>query len=198
MLLGSASLTLQQGLADSLAGRYELIRADHWDLGECEKAFGWDLDTFLKFGGYPGCAELIADVPRWRAFIRDSVVEPVLLKDLLAMTAITKPALFRQTFELAMAYCDRPGDCGGGCWRRQWAPPYADGSDPSTTGAMAGRKWTTWWIPAHACMRWRSSPGGSGAPVGWRPLCRVGNRMVWEIVSRSSVRTKEEVASPAR
>lgn len=113
MLLGSASLTLQQGLADSLAGRYELIRADHWDLGECEKAFGWDLDTFLKFGGYPGCAELIADVPRWRAFIRDSVVEPVLLKDLLAMTAITKPALFRQTFELAMAYCDRPGDWRG-------------------------------------------------------------------------------------
>lgn len=104
VLLGSASLTLQQGLADSLAGRYEIIRADHWDLGECEKAFGWDLSTFLKFGGYPGCAELAGEVPRWRAFIRDAIIEPVLLKDLLAMTAIAKPALFRQTFELALSY----------------------------------------------------------------------------------------------
>jgi len=104
VLLGSASLTLQQGLADSLAGRYELIRVDHWDLGECSRAFGWDLNTFLKFGGYPGAAELTADVIRWRAFIRDAIVEPVLLKDLLAMTAIAKPALFRQTFELALSY----------------------------------------------------------------------------------------------
>jgi hypothetical protein len=104
VLLGSASLTLQQGLADSLAGRYELIRAEHWDLGECEQAFGWDLNTFLKFGGYPGCAELVGEVPRWQAYVRDAVIEPVLLKDLLALTAIAKPALFRQTFELAMSY----------------------------------------------------------------------------------------------
>jgi hypothetical protein len=104
VLLGSASLTLQQGLADSLAGRYELIRADHWTLAECEQAFGWDLDMFLKFGGYPGAAELAGDVPRWRAFVRDAVIEPVLLKDLLALTPIGKPALFRQTFELALAY----------------------------------------------------------------------------------------------
>ena len=51
VLLGSASLPLQQGLADSLAGRYELIRVDHWNLDECERAFGWDLDTFLRNGG---------------------------------------------------------------------------------------------------------------------------------------------------
>jgi len=104
VLLGSASLTLQQGLADSLAGRYELIRVGHWDLSECDRAFGWDLDTFLTFGGYPGAAELIDDVPRWRAFVRDSIIEPVLLRDLLALTAIAKPALFRQTFELSLSY----------------------------------------------------------------------------------------------
>jgi len=104
VLLGSASLTLQQGLADSLAGRYELIRADHWSLDECEEAFGWDLETFLAFGGYPGAAELIGDVRRWQAFVRDAIVEPVLLKDLLGMTPIAKPALFRQTFELSLSY----------------------------------------------------------------------------------------------
>ena len=104
VLLGSASLTLQRGLADSLAGRYELVRADHWDLAECEKAFGWELDDYLKFGGYPGAAELTSDVPRWRRFIRDAIIEPVLLKDLLALAAVNKPALFRQTFELALAY----------------------------------------------------------------------------------------------
>ncbi len=104
VLMGSASLTLQQGLADSLAGRYELIRAEHWNLAECHEAFGWNLDTFLKFGGYPGAAELTHDVPRWRAFVRDAIVEPVLIKDLLAFAFIAKPALFRQTFDLAMAY----------------------------------------------------------------------------------------------
>lgn len=104
VLLGSASLPLQQGLADSLAGRYELVRADHWNLAECEVAFGWDLNMFIKFGGYPGAAELVNDVSRWCSFLRDSIIEPVLLKDLLSLTAISKPALFRQTFELALSY----------------------------------------------------------------------------------------------
>ena len=104
VLLGSASLTLQQGLAESLAGRYEIVRADHWNLSECEQAFGWDFDAFLKYGGYPGAAELVSDLERWRAYIRNSIIEPVLLKDLLSLTVINKPALFRKTFELAMSY----------------------------------------------------------------------------------------------
>ena len=106
VLLGSASLSLQKGLGESLAGRYEIIPADHWNLNECREAFGWKLREFLKFGGYPAAAELTDDTPRWQHFIRNSIIEPVLIKDILGLSTvnINKPALFRQTFELAMAY----------------------------------------------------------------------------------------------
>ncbi len=104
VLLGSASLALQQGLGESLAGRYELIPAHHWSLNECAHAFGWNLEQFLAFGGYPAAAELTSDVTRWQQYLRDAIVEPVLLKDILGLTMVRKPALFRQTFALAMAY----------------------------------------------------------------------------------------------
>lgn len=104
VLLGSASLSLQQGLSESLAGRYEVIPAHHWNLSECSRAFGWKLEDFLMFGGYPAAAELVEDVARWQSFLRDSIIEPVLIKDILGLATVGKPALFRQTFELSMAY----------------------------------------------------------------------------------------------
>ncbi len=104
VLLGSASLGLQRGLAESLAGRYEIIPAHHWNLDECDRAFGWDVDDFLKFGGYPAAAQLAGDVERWQSYIKNSIIEPVLIRDILGLTTINKPALFRQTFELAMSY----------------------------------------------------------------------------------------------
>ncbi len=104
VLLGSASLSLQKGLAESLAGRYELILANHWCLDECYQAFGWGLDEFLKYGGYPAAAELTHDIKRWQSFIRNSIIEPVLIKDILGITTLNKPSLFRQTFELSMSF----------------------------------------------------------------------------------------------
>jgi len=104
VILGSASLSLQRGLGESLAGRYEIIPAHHWSLGECRSAFGWDLDTYLAFGGYPAAAELIGEPERWRRFVRDAIIEPVLMKDILGLSAVNKPALFRQVFELAVSY----------------------------------------------------------------------------------------------
>ena len=104
VLLGSASLGLQRGLAESLAGRYEIIPAHHWNLEECGRAFGWDVEEFLKFGGYPAAAQLASDVERWQSYIRNSIIEPVLIRDILGLTSVNKPALFRQTFELAMSY----------------------------------------------------------------------------------------------
>ena len=104
VLLGSASLSLRQGMQESLAGRYERIDAHHWSLAECQESLGWSLDEYLKFGGYPAAGELVSDLDRWQNFIRNSIVEPVLFKDILGLTSINKPALFRQTFELSMAY----------------------------------------------------------------------------------------------
>ena len=104
VLLGSASLSLQRGLSESLAGRYEVLHVHHWQFGECKEAFDWTLDQFLMFGGYPAGAELIEDIPRWQSFIREGIIEPVLTKDLQGMVNIRKPALFRQLFELALKY----------------------------------------------------------------------------------------------
>jgi predicted AAA+ superfamily ATPase len=104
VLLGSASLGLQRGRAESLAGRYEIIPAHHWNLDECNRAFGWNIEEFLKFGGYPAAAQLTGDLERWQNYIRNSIIEPVLIRDILGFTSVNKPALFRQTFELAMSY----------------------------------------------------------------------------------------------
>jgi len=104
VLLGSASLSLQRGLSESLAGRYEMLHAYHWNLQECREALGWSLDEYLKFGGYPAAGEIVGDINRWQSFMRNSIIEPVLFKDILGLSSVGKPALFRQTFELAMAY----------------------------------------------------------------------------------------------
>jgi uncharacterized protein len=104
VLLGSASWTIEAGLGDTLAGRFEITRAYHWTYQECISAFGWGLIDFLKYGGYPVPAQFIDDSDRWQRFILDSIVEPMLSKDILPLKQIAKPALFRQAFALAMSY----------------------------------------------------------------------------------------------
>ena len=51
---GSSRLLLEQGLTESLAGRFEIIYMTHWKLEEMEQAFGWDTTKYAWFGGYPG------------------------------------------------------------------------------------------------------------------------------------------------
>lgn len=104
VLLGSAALLVQHGLSESLAGRFELIRAPHWSFGEMRDAFGFSLDEFVYFGGYPGAADLIGDERRWAAFILDSIVETTISRDLLLLTRVDKPALLRSLFRLVCDY----------------------------------------------------------------------------------------------
>jgi len=104
VLLGSAPLLVRRGLSDSLAGRFELIRVPHWSFGEMRAAFGWGLERFLYFGGYPGAAELVDDEERWRRYILDSLVETTISRDVLLLNPVTKPALLRQLFRLGCEY----------------------------------------------------------------------------------------------
>lgn len=104
VLTGSSPLLMQQGLSESLAGRFEVIRASHWTWPECRAAFGWDLDTFIYHGGYPGAATLIGEPSRWREYVSNGVVETSVSRDILLMTRIDKPALLRQVFSLACEY----------------------------------------------------------------------------------------------
>jgi predicted AAA+ superfamily ATPase len=100
VILGSSPLLMQRGLSESLAGRFEIIPITHWTFSEMKQAFGWTLDEYLYFGGYPGAHDLISDTERWSRFIMDSLIETTLSRDIFLMTQINKPALFRQLFEL--------------------------------------------------------------------------------------------------
>lgn len=104
VLLGSAALLVQRGLSESLTGRFELIRAPHWSFGEMRDAFGFNLDEFVHFGGYPGAADLIEDERRWAAYVLDSIVETTISRDLLLLTRVDKPALLRSLFRLVCDY----------------------------------------------------------------------------------------------
>lgn len=104
VLLGSSPLLVQQGLSESLAGRYEVLRMTHWSFEEMNDAFAFTLDQYIYFGGFPGSAGRIADEQRWRAYVRDALIEPNIQKDVLAMSRVDKPALLRQLFEVGCSY----------------------------------------------------------------------------------------------
>lgn len=104
MLLGSSTLLLQKGLTESLARRFEVTPMMHWSFEECRDAFGWNADQFIYFGGYPGAAVLIEEQDRWARYIRDSLIETTVSKDILHMVTIHKPILLRRLFELGCHY----------------------------------------------------------------------------------------------
>jgi uncharacterized protein len=104
VILGSSQLLLQQGLSESLAGRFEIIPVTHWSFREMKEAFGWSLEQYLYFGGYPGAATLIEDENRWKRYIVDALIETTLSRDILLMTRVDKPALLRRLFKLACVY----------------------------------------------------------------------------------------------
>lgn len=107
ILLGSSSLLMQKGLTESLAGRFEIHRHNHWSFAECKDFFKLRLEEYIYFGGYPGALPLRKDENRWGRYIRDSLIETVLSKDVLLMSPINKPALLRQLFGLCL---DHPAE----------------------------------------------------------------------------------------
>ncbi len=104
VILGSAPLLIARGLSESLAGRFELIRLGHWRYAEMRDAFGFTLEQFIFYGGYPGAAPLIHDEPRWAAYVNDALIETTISKDVLLMAPVQKPALLRRLFDLACVY----------------------------------------------------------------------------------------------
>jgi len=104
VLLGSSRLLIQKGLTESLAGRFETINMGHWSFPEMEAAFGWNINQYIYFGGYPGSAPLIEDMERWKNYIKDSLIETSISKDILMLTRVDKPALLKRLFELGSLY----------------------------------------------------------------------------------------------
>lgn len=104
VLSGSSRLLIEKGLTESLHGRFELIQVPHWSFSEMQEAFGFSLEEYIYFGGYPGCAHLIKNEKRWKNYMRDSIIETSISKDILMLTTITKPALLHQLFDLGAVY----------------------------------------------------------------------------------------------
>jgi uncharacterized protein len=93
-------------LSESLAGRFEVIPITHWSFKEMHELFGWTLDKYLYFGGYPGAALLADedDPSRWGHYINESLIETTISRDILLMTQVNKPALLRRLFHLGCNY----------------------------------------------------------------------------------------------
>lgn len=104
VLLGSAPLLIQKGLTESLAGRFEMLHLPHWSFTEMQEAFGWDLNHYLFYGGYPGAAPLISNHQRWRRYLLDSLIETTISRDILLMTRVDKPALLRRLFQVGCSH----------------------------------------------------------------------------------------------
>ena len=104
VLLGSAPLLMQKNLSEALTGRFEPLPVIHWSFAEMSAAFGFDLPTYLYFGGYPGAERYRSDSSRWRRHVTQVIIEPNIDRDILALQRVEKPALLKQLFELGAHY----------------------------------------------------------------------------------------------
>lgn len=104
VLLGSSRLLIQQGLNESLAGRFETLFVGHWSFSEMKEAFDFNLEQYVYYGAYPGAANLLPDEDRWKNYIKDSLIETSISKDILMLTRIDKPALLKRLFEIGCLY----------------------------------------------------------------------------------------------
>jgi hypothetical protein len=88
-----------------LAGRFERLTLSHWSAGSLATAFQLSpseaAELLVRMGSYPGAFPLRHDVARWSAYVRDAILEPAVGRDLLALSAVRRPALLRQVFGLA-------------------------------------------------------------------------------------------------
>ncbi len=100
ILSGSAPLLMQQGLTESLQGRFETIQLKHWSFTEMAAAFGVDVDRYVYFGGWPGAAGYMHDHGRWQDYLVRALMEPNIERDILAMQRVDKPALLKRLFEV--------------------------------------------------------------------------------------------------
>lgn len=104
VLLGSSPLLLQRGLTETLAGRFEVLNLTHWSFPEMRDAFGWNSEQYIFYGGFPGSVTLINNYPRWSQYVKESLIETTIARDVLLLSRIDKPVLLRRVFELASRY----------------------------------------------------------------------------------------------
>jgi len=108
VVTGSSSLKIGAGARETMAGRFERLTLTHWGASDLVKLLRVPADIaperIVSHGGYPGAVAYWDDWARWRAYLRDSVIEPAIGRDILQLEVVRKPALLRQLFALATAH----------------------------------------------------------------------------------------------
>ena len=103
---GSSALRVATGSRESLAGRFERMTLSHWPAVSLAETFHRSpreaTHDLIRFGSYPGAVQYQNDFPRWRAYVRDAIIEPAIGRDVLALGAVRRPALLRQVFAVAV------------------------------------------------------------------------------------------------
>lgn len=102
---GSSALRVGSTSRESLAGRFERLTFTHWSASALVQNFGLSPAVaavlVVRLGSYPGSLQFQNDLARWRAYIRDAIIEPAIGCDALALGVIRRPALLRQIFAVA-------------------------------------------------------------------------------------------------
>ena len=91
-------------MSEDLSCYCRYLTMGHWAFAEMKKAFGYNLNQFLFFGGYPGSVEYLDDYEGWKTYMLDSLIETTLSRDLFMMNRVEKPVLLRNLFKLV---CNR-------------------------------------------------------------------------------------------
>lgn len=103
---GSSALRMASGSRESLAGRFERMTLSHWPAISLATTFGLVPEeaarNLVRFGSYPGAVAFEKQPTRWRAYVRESIIEPAIGRDMLALGVVRKPALLRQIFAVAV------------------------------------------------------------------------------------------------
>ncbi len=105
---GSSAIQLGKGSRETMAGRFERLRLFHWPAGELMRCFHLQPDEavnqYIQSGSYPGGQALLGQPDRWRAYLRDSIIEPAIGRDILNLEMVRKPALLRQLYAVSIGH----------------------------------------------------------------------------------------------
>lgn len=100
VVLGSAPMLMQQGLTESLAGRFHPFRITHWRFDEMSAGFGFTLDDFLGYGGYPRARDFRGRPGEWADHVRTALIHTTVRRDVRAMTRIGNPLLLERLLRI--------------------------------------------------------------------------------------------------
>lgn len=104
VVLGSVPISLQASSGGNLTGRFEPLKVAHWSFPEMANAFGFDLDQYIFYGGYPGSTRHINDEIRWNSYVTVDIVKAAITRDLLSLPRVEKPAVMTKLFDLCVKY----------------------------------------------------------------------------------------------